>query len=126
VKHIYAWFAKGDGASILATFADDIEFKLAEGHPYHPSGSPWIGKQAITEHFLMKAGPEWENWTVRILATIATEDAVVMEGRYNGVYKPTGRTMDLQVCHVWRFAGDKVRSFHQYLDSAALQQVMQR
>ena len=39
-------------------------------------------------------------------------------------YKPTGRHMDVQVCHVWRFRGGKVASFHQYVDTARLQGVM--
>jgi ketosteroid isomerase-like protein len=32
--------------------------------------------------------------------------------------------MDVQVCHVWRFRDGKVASFHQYVDTAALQRVM--
>jgi ketosteroid isomerase-like protein len=34
--------------------------------------------------------------------------------------------MDVEVCHVWRFRGDKVASFHQYVDTAALRDVMTR
>jgi uncharacterized protein len=126
VKHIYERFAHGDAASILATFTDGIEFRLAEGHPYQPSGDAWIGKKAVTDQFFMKAGPEWQDWSVRIVDTIETAAAVVVECRYLGLYKPTGRTMDLQVCHVWRFTGGKVASFHQYVDTAALQEVMGR
>jgi ketosteroid isomerase-like protein len=59
-------------------------------------------------------------------AAIETADAVIVEGRYTGLYKPTGRRMDLQVCHVWRFRGGEVTSFHQYLDTASLQRVMGR
>jgi uncharacterized protein len=126
VKHVYDRFAQGDAAAILATFSDAVEFRLAEGHPYQPSGQPWIGKQAITEHFFKKAGPEWEGWSVAIESTLETADAVIVECRYHGRYKPTGQTMNVQVCHVWRFAEGKVTSFHQYLDTARLQGVMGR
>ena len=34
VKHLYDRFAQSDGAAILATFDPQIEFRLAEGHPY--------------------------------------------------------------------------------------------
>ena len=44
VKSIYEMFGRGDGAGILASFEDDIEFRLAEGHPYQPSGQPWTAR----------------------------------------------------------------------------------
>jgi ketosteroid isomerase-like protein len=53
-----------------------------------------------------------------------TADAVVVECRYQGVYKPTGKNMDLQVCHVWKVADGKLKSFHQYIDTARLQEIM--
>ena len=46
------------------------------------------------------------------------------EGRYSGRYKPTGKELDVQVCHVWRFQNGKVKSFHQYVDTARLQDTM--
>jgi ketosteroid isomerase-like protein len=32
----------------------------------------------------------------------------------------------VQLCHVWRFRGDRIASFHQYVDTAGLQRVMGR
>ena len=126
VKQIYEWFGRGDAEHILETFAPDVEFRLAEGHPYQPTGAPWIGKEQVVQNFFMKAGPEWENWTVALDAIHDLNDVVVSEGRYRGIYKPTGKTMDVQVCHVWKFRDGKIASFHQYLDSARLQAVMGR
>jgi ketosteroid isomerase-like protein len=126
VRKIYRDFAAGDAAAILATFADDVEFRLAEGHPYRGSGGAWTGKEAIATSFFAVAGPEWEGWTIGVEKTIEAGEAVVVEGRYTGLYKPTRRQMDVQVCHVWRFRGGKVASFHQYLDTARLQEVMGR
>jgi ketosteroid isomerase-like protein len=126
VRKIYRDFAAGDAAAILAVFTDDIEFRLAESHPYRGSAGPWRGKQAITENFFAVAGPEWDGWSVGVEQTVETPDAVIVEGRYTGVYKPTGQRMDLQVCHVWRFQGAKVSSFHQYVDTASLRRVMGR
>jgi ketosteroid isomerase-like protein len=34
--------------------------------------------------------------------------------------------MDVEVCHVWRFAGERVASFHQYVDTAGLRHAMGR
>ena len=126
VSKIYTDFAAGDAAAILDVFADDIEFRLAEHHPYRGSKGAWRGKQAIAREFFAVAGPEWDGWTIGIEQTIEADGAVVVEGRYSGSYKPTGRRMDIQVCHVWRFRGERVASFHQYVDTAALRHVMAR
>jgi uncharacterized protein len=124
VKDVYEKFSHGDVASILARFEPDVEFRLAEGHPYQPSGQPWFGKDAVTQHFFMKAGPEWNGWSVVLGDVLETSDAVVVECRYAGLYKPTGKTLDVQVCHVWKLRDGRIRSFHQYLDTARLQAVM--
>jgi uncharacterized protein len=126
VKHVYDGFARGDVPAILATFQPDVEFRLAQGHPYQPSGEPWIGGDQITRSFFMRAGGEWEGWTVTPAAFLQGDDFVVVECRYHGVYTPTRKVMDVQVCHVWRFASGKIASFHQYLDTARLQEIMGR
>jgi len=124
VRKIYRDFAAGDAAAILAVFADDVEFRLAEGHPYRGSAGAWRGKDAIAESFFAVAGPEWDGWSIGIESTVEAADAVVVEGRYTGLYKPTKRRLDVQVCHVWRFRGPRVASFHQYVDTARLRHVM--
>jgi ketosteroid isomerase-like protein len=124
VKSAYESFGRGDAQALLGGMADEVEFRLAEGHPYQPSGEAWRGKQELLEKFLMKAGPEWESWTVQVDEIHPLGDTVVVEGRYYGLFKPTGRRMDLQVCHVWQLRDGVIRSFHQYLDTGALQRIM--
>ena len=126
VRKIYRDFAAGDAAAILGVFADDVEFRLAEHHPYRGSAGAWRGKQAVAQEFFAVAGPEWQSWTISVEQTVEAQDAVIVEGRYTGLYKPTGRRMDVQVCHVWRFRDGRVASFHQYVDTAALRRVMAR
>ena len=124
IRRIYDDFAKGDARAILATFAKDVEFRLAEGHPYNPDSETWIGGDEITKRFFEKAGAEWRNWSFTIHEVIETADAVVVEGRYSAVYEPTGRELDAQGCHVWRFNDGKIASFHQFVNTARVQHVM--
>ena len=126
VKSAYQSFSRGDAPALLAGMADNVEFRVAEGHPYQPSGQPWRGKQELVDKFLMKAGPEWEGWTVQVDEIHTLGDTIVVERRYHGLFKPTGRRMDLQVCHVWQLRDGIIRSFHQYLDTGALQRIMLR
>jgi ketosteroid isomerase-like protein len=123
VKQGYENFKKGNVPGLLGVFDPGIEFRLAEGHPYRMDGKPWHGGQEITQNFFVK-GTEWQDWNFIIDQAIEADGAVIVEGRYAGLYKPTGRTMDVQVCHIWRLRDGKITSFHQYLDTARLQQVM--
>jgi ketosteroid isomerase-like protein len=124
IKYVYEKFTQGDAQSLLAVFDDDMEFRLSENHPYQPSGRPWVGKDAIMRNFFMRAGAEWNNWRIDVRDIVETPDTVVVEGRYLGTYKPTGKRMDAQVCHVWKVKDGTVKSFHQYVDTAALHEVM--
>lgn len=124
VTHVYDRFARGDAPAILATFAPNVEFRLAEGHPYRPNGEAWVGSEAVLRGFFLRARGEWDGWTIAVGGIVAAGDAVVVECRYTGTYVPTGRSLDVQVCHVWRFRDGKVASFHQYLDTAKLQETM--
>jgi ketosteroid isomerase-like protein len=72
----------------------------------------------------VKAGKEWDGWRIEATSFLEAAGAVIVECRYLGTYKPTGRELDLQVCHLFRFEGGKVKSFHQYADTARLQAVM--
>jgi ketosteroid isomerase-like protein len=124
ITHVYDRFAKRDAPAILAAFDEDIEFRLAEGHPYAPDGKPWFGGDAIASNFFVKAGAEWRDWRFDVHQVTETRDAVVVEGRYSAVFSATGRELDAQGCHVWRFRKGRIASFHQYIDTAQLQYVM--
>jgi ketosteroid isomerase-like protein len=49
---------------------------------------------------------------------------VIVEARYSGTYKATGKSMDTQVCHVWDIKDGKLTRFQQYVDTAKLHDVM--
>ena len=49
---------------------------------------------------------------------------VVVDARYTGVYKETGKSLNAQVCHVLKWRDGKLASFQQYVDTAQLQEVM--
>ena len=123
-QDIYEAFGQGDIPSVLAGFGPAIEWREAEGNPYQPSGAAWIGPQAVLEKLFMRIGSEWDGFTVNVRTLHDAGDYVVMEGRYTGTYKPSGKSIDTQVCHVLRFQDGKLVSFQQYVDTAQLQAVM--
>jgi hypothetical protein len=123
-REIYAGFARGDIPTVLAGFHPEIEWREAEGNPYQPDGAAWVGPQAVLERLFMRLGSEWENFTVSVRMLHDAGEVVVMEGRYTGTYKPSGRSIDAQVCHVLRFRDGKLSSFQQYVDTGQLQEMM--
>ena len=124
-RDIYDAFNRGDIATVLGAFDPGVEWRVAEGSPYQPSGSPWTGPDAITQNLFMKMGAEWDGFTVHPTSFHESGDTLVVEGRYTGAYKPTGKSLDTQVCHVLKFRHGKLTSFQQFLDTAQLQDVME-
>jgi len=123
-KDIYEAFGRGDIPAVLGMFHPEIEWREAEGHPYQPDGSAWVGPQAILEELFMRIGAEWEGFTVNVRSLHDAGEYVAMEGRYTGLYKPSDKRLDAQVCHVLRFRDGKLLSFQQYVDTGQLQVVM--
>jgi uncharacterized protein len=116
----YEAFGRGDVPSVLALFAADIEWREAESNPYKPDGKAWIGADAIVENLFMRLGSEWDGFTVTANEFHDAGDTVVAECRYTGAYKATGKSINVQACHVWTFSDGKVTSFQQYVDTAQL------
>src|SRR4051812_47094057 len=100
---MYDAFGRGDIQTVLAAFHPDIQWREAEGNPYEPAGTDWTGPGAVLEKLFMRLGSEWDAFTVVVRTLHDAGEHIVMEGRYTGTYKSSGRRLDAQVCHVLRF-----------------------
>ena len=124
MKSVYEAFGHGDVASVLGAMSPGIHWHQAESNPYRPSGEAWVGPDAILNNLFMRLGAEWEGFTIHTKTFHDAGDSVIVEARYTGTYKPTGKSMDTQVCHVWDVKDGKVTRFQQYVDTAKLHQTM--
>ena len=124
VKSVYEAFGRGDIPNVLAAMKPDIRWYEAEGNPYMPSGEAWVGHDALLKNLFMRIGAEWDGFTVHPKSFYRAGDNVIVEVRYTGTYKPTGKSIDAQACHVWDVKDGKVTRFQQYVDTAKLQDVM--
>ena len=123
-KRLYELFGKGDIPGVLGLFDGEIEWREAESNPYEPDGTPWIGPDAVLQKLFMRIGQEWDGFTVTPRTYTVIDGGVLMEGRYTGKYKASGRSIDLQVAHVLKMRDNKLTKFQQYVDTAALQAAM--
>lgn len=124
LKGLYDSFGRGDIPSVLGSMHPQIRWHEAEGSPYQPSGEPWIGPDAVLNNLLVKLAEEWDAFTVHAHTFHDAGGVVVVEARYTGTYKGTGKAIDTQACHVWTVENGKITKFQQYVDTAAMQDVM--
>jgi len=124
VQRVYAAFGRGQVEAVLAAFDPQIEWHLAEGHPYEPGGRAWVGPGAVREKLFERIGAEWDGFTVHPQIFHDAGVVVVVEGRYTGTCKSTGKSLDAQLCHVWTIRNGKVARFQQFVDTAQLQDVI--
>ena len=123
-QDLYDAFNRGDIATVLGMFDPAIEWREAEGNPYQPSGSPWVGGEAITQNLFIKIPADFDGFTVHPKEFHDAGDTVVVELRYSGTGRATGKPLDAQVCHVLKFRDGKLTSFQQFVDTAHLQDVL--
>lgn len=124
MRRLYDAFGRGDMETVLGAMDAAIEWHEAESNPYEPSGTAWVGPDAVVQNLFSKLGQDWDGFTVHPGTFHDAGDTVVVEGRYTGVCKATGHAMDTQMCHVWGIRDGKVLSFQQYVDTARLRDVM--
>jgi uncharacterized protein len=124
LKGLYDAFGRGDIPTVLGAMSPDIHWHEAESNPYMPSGVPWVGPDTILNELFMKLGSDWDGFAVHPKSFHDAGDSVIVEARYSGTYKATGKSMDTQACHVWDVRDGKVTRFQQYVDTAKLQDVM--
>jgi ketosteroid isomerase-like protein len=125
IRELYDAFGQGDVASVLGAMDPQIQWREAEGNPYQLSGKAWTGPDAILENLFMKLGSEWDGFTVHPKDFYDAGDAVVVEGRYTGTFKGSGKSVDAQFCHIFKIKDGKVTSFQQFVDTAQMQAVME-
>ena len=124
ITSLYEAFGRGDIPAVLGAMSPDIRWHQAEGNPYRPSGEPWIGPDAVLNNLFVRLGAEWDGFAVHPKSFHDAGGIVIVEARYSGRYKATGKRMDTQVCHVFDIKDGKVTRFQQYVDTAKLQNVM--
>ncbi len=124
LKGLYDAFGRGDMPAVLGAMNPGIQWHQAESNPYMPSGEAFVGPNAVMNNVFMRLGGEWDGFAVHPKTFYGAGDSVVVEARYTGTYKATGKSMDAQVCHVWDVKDGKVTRFQQYMDTAKLWDVM--
>ena len=124
IAGLYQAFGDGDIPTVLGAMDPAVRWHEAEGNPYRPGGEPLVGPDSVLNNLFVKLAEEWDGFAVHPETFHKSGDMVVVEGRYTGTYKATGKPLDAQVCHVWTIEDGKVTKFQQYTDTGQFQDVM--
>jgi len=121
VQKVYAGFASGDIAAVMAAFAHDIAWTEADGFPL---AGTYIGPQAVVEGVFMRLGNFSDNWAVVVDRFVADGDTVVAIGKYTWNHKKSGKPCAVRMAHVWTLADGKAISFLQHVDTAKVRELI--
>jgi hypothetical protein len=125
IREAYDCFGRGDIPTLLGMMDPNMQWSEAEGNPYQPSGEPWHGPDAVLQNLFVKIGADFDGtFVVHPKDFYDAGDTVVVEGRYTGTFKATGKSLDAQMCHVFKIRDGKLTSFQQFVDTAQMQEVM--
>ena len=89
------------------------------------SSEPYVGPTAVLENVIMRIGPNWDNFSIRVDELIDAGKKVIMLGYYSGTHKATGKHLLAQVAHIWTLAGGKPVKFQQYTDTKQIMEAME-
>ncbi|WP_059598166.1 nuclear transport factor 2 family protein [Burkholderia mayonis] len=119
VKTAYRYLADGDVSALLDLFDPSITWNEAESSPYSNERS-WHGSSAIKQNLLDRIPDDWQTFAIQLIRLHACGETVVVEARYTGIHRRTGRALDAQACHIWTLRDGRVVHFQQYADTVRL------
>ncbi len=121
VASFYTALASGDAAAALGAMAEDISWIGMDGWPYRATGR---GPSAVAEGILAPMMADWEHLAVTPATILDAGDVVVATGRYSGVHRTTGKTLNAAFAHLWMVSEGKLAGFRQFTDTLLVDRAM--
>jgi ketosteroid isomerase-like protein len=124
VRRSYDAFARGDMDGVLADMHPDIVWHQAQGLPH---GGVYEGLEAVRANIFDPLERDWwAEFSAEPEEFLEAGSDVVVLGRYRGVAKGTGRTLDVPFVHVWTLRDEKAVRFRQFLDTRGWVEALER
>jgi ketosteroid isomerase-like protein len=117
VRSFYEAFAHRD-PKLFATLIDpQIEWTSAENFIY-ADHSPYIGADAVLKFIFERLPADWDNFSLTAGEILGGGDLVIANGRFRGMFKANGASIDAQFVQVFQFKEGKVARCQMYTDTA--------
>ena len=123
VKRFYRLYAIKDIRATMDLFDRQVEMHPAENFIY-ATGKPYIGPDEIRKSIFTRVDAEWDGFTATADEILGDGEVVIARGRYRGVFKATGTTIDAEFVHVFRFKDHKIAVWQSYTDTAQFKEAV--
>lgn len=117
ISSVYDAFSRGDIRAALSCIHERIEWNEAEHVTFWP-GRTLLGHQEVIDGLFARIPETFgSTWRIEIERIHDCGATVIMQGRYHGVARSTGKALSPQVAHIWDLENGKVVRFQQYTDT---------
>jgi uncharacterized protein len=116
VRDLYQAFARGDVTQVMQAMHPKVSWQEAEHSPY-ADGNPYVGPDEVAGGVFQRLTQDIKNLKLLPSNFIEANNAVVVEGRYQGLVKESGKQLDAQFVHIWHLQEGKIKRFQQYTDT---------
>ena len=107
--------------AVLGLFADDIEWREAEGMPY---GGVYRGGDAVAQNVFGPISEDVDGFSLTPEEFMAGGDTVAVVLSLTGTGRATGKPLNLQAVHVWDIQDGKAVRFRQFADTVKFAEVV--
>jgi uncharacterized protein len=118
IATLYAAFARKDLDSVRSLFDPHIEWNAAENFLY-ADGNPYIGQEAVMNGIFKRVAEDWQEFSLTADEILGAAGLVIARGRFKGIFKANGASVDAQFVQVFQFAGDQIAKVQMYTDTAS-------
>jgi uncharacterized protein len=123
VRAVYEAIERGDHPAVTERFGSDVRWQQA-ARAVPAAGSQLHGPAEPVEQVLRPFEDDWDGFTEERHRVRSLGATVVVEGVYRGRYRPTGRLLEAEFCHLWTVRDGRVVDFRQFTDTAAFHETM--
>ena len=120
INNVYEKFSIGDIPSVLGMMDPKVVWNEAESNSL-ADGNPYIGPDAVLAGVFSRLGDKYASFGLKdIELHDMSNNQVLATLRYDATMKNTGKTIDVQVAHLWSLKDGKIIGFQQYADTKKL------
>jgi ketosteroid isomerase-like protein len=102
---------------MLSYLDPKVEWNAAENFIYSDQ-SPYIGHEALKTGVYARLAEDWSEFSVTADEILGAGPLVIARGRFRGVFRANGASVNAQFVQVFQFEGDKVVKVQMYTDTA--------
>lgn len=123
VRSLYEYLEQRDMDSYFDHVAEDVVWIEPEGSEF---GGTYRGKETVRELLTSAFTKWWEDFHVEPERFIDAGDTVVVIATERGVYQETGKEMAARSAHIYDFEDGKIARMESFVDSAVMQEAIEK